>query len=276
MFVGEGAFAFPSNPKCMNDSMFRLDGKVAFVTGAASGIGAAVARMLAARGAHVLVGDRDTEAGEQVAGEIRAAAGAATFAAIDVSDPASVEAAFAVSDGVGKLGILVCCAGIGFVGGILGTTPADFERVMSVNAKGVFLCCQQAVTRLKATGGGAIVNIASIASKVSLSERFAYSASKGAVLMMTRSIAQDHVADGIRCNCVCPARVHTGLVDAYLAKNYAGQEAEKLAELSAAQPMGRMGTPEEIAGLVLYLCSDEAGFVTGVAYDIDGGVMGMR
>jgi 2-keto-3-deoxy-L-fuconate dehydrogenase len=254
-----------------------LHGKTALVTGAASGIGAAVARALASRGAHVVVADRDQLGGESIVREIANAGGRATFAALDVTAPVSVDAAFAASDVIGTLDLLVCSAGIGFIGDILATGPEDFDRLMSVNARGVFLCCQAAVKRMKATGrGGAIVNIASIAGKIALSERFAYAATKGAVLMMTRAIACDFVKDQIRCNCVCPARVHTAFVDAYLAKNYPGREAEKLAELADAQPMGRMGEPDEIANLVLYLCSDEAAFITGAAYDIDGGCMAMR
>jgi NAD(P)-dependent dehydrogenase (short-subunit alcohol dehydrogenase family) len=256
---------------------FRLDGRLAFVTGAASGIGAAVARTLAAQGAHVVIADRDTDGGGRVAEEISAAGGTADHVALDVSDPASVDEAFRAADVLGPLDVLVNCAGITFVGDILATTLPDFDRLMAVNARGVFLCSQAAVRRMKEDGrGGSIVNIASIASKVALSERFAYAATKGAVLMMTRALAADHIHDRIRCNCVCPARVHTALVDTYLAKNYPGQESEKFAELSAAQPIGRMGTPEEIAHLVLYLCSDEAAFVTGVAYDIDGGALAMR
>jgi 2-keto-3-deoxy-L-fuconate dehydrogenase len=130
---------------------------------------------------------------------------------------------------------------------------------------------------MKSSGrGGSIVNICSIAAETALAERFAYSATKGAVLAMTRCLAKDFVADSIRCNCVCPARVHTPFVDAYLAKNYPGREAEHFAQLSAAQPIGRMGRPDEVAALVAYLCSEEAAFITGAAYDIDGGVMAMR
>jgi len=256
---------------------FRLDNKRALVTGAASGIGEQIARLFARQGAYVFVGDINREAGERVVEEIRTEGGAASFVALDVADPDSVEAAFGEADQAGPLDILVNNAGVGFVGDILHTTLADFERLMAVNVRGVFLCSQAAVKRMAENGrGGSIVNIASIASKVALSERFAYGATKGAVLMMTRALACDHVGDNIRCNCVCPARVHTTLVDAYLAKNYAGREAEKFAELSAAQPLGRMALPGEIAHLVLYLASDEAAFVTGAAYDIDGGVLAMR
>jgi NAD(P)-dependent dehydrogenase (short-subunit alcohol dehydrogenase family) len=241
--------------------MFRLDHKRAIVTGGASGIGAAVVATLRAQGAAVQVLDLDPSADLQC----------------DVTDPDSVARAFAQADASGPPDILVCSAGIGFIGDILHTSPSDFDRLMAVNARGVFLCCQEAVRRMKNTGrGGAIVTICSIAAETALAERFAYSATKGAVLAMTRCIARDHVADAIRCNCVCPARVHTPFVDAYLAKNYPGREAEHFAQLSAAQPIGRMGRPEEVAALVAYLCSDEAAFVTGAAYDIDGGVMAMR
>lgn len=243
--------------------MFSLDGKRAIVTGGASGIGAAIVETLKTQGASVLVLDLSDHADLPC----------------DVSDPDSVSRAFAKADeeAGGPLDILVCSAGIGFVGDILKTTPADFDRLMGVNARGLFLCCQEAVRRMKASGnGGSIVNICSIAAETALAERFAYSATKGAVLAMTRCIAKDFVADNIRCNAVCPARVHTPFVDAYLAKNYPGKEAEQLAVLSSAQPMGRMGQPAEIAALVAYLCSDEASFVTGAAYDIDGGVMAMH
>ncbi|WP_395144644.1 SDR family NAD(P)-dependent oxidoreductase [Armatimonas sp.] len=241
--------------------MFRLDGKRALVTGGASGIGAAIAQTLKAQGARVLVLDLNDHADLPC----------------DVSEPDSVARAFAKADEHGPLDLLVCSAGIGFVGDILKTTPADFDRLMGVNARGLFLCCQEAVRRMKASGnGGSIVNICSIAAETALAERFAYSATKGAVLAMTRCIAKDFVNNKIRCNAVCPARVHTPFVDAYLTKNYPGKEAEQLAVLSAAQPMGRMGQPAEIAALVAYLCSDEASFVTGAAYDIDGGVMAMH
>lgn len=258
-------------------AIFDLNGKNALVTGAASGIGAEIARVLAFQGANVTIGDLNEDTGKATAQKLHDMAHNAQFARLDVTDEASVSQAVETASADGRLDILVNCAGIGFVGDILATKPADFDRLMNVNAKGVFLCCKEAVARMRTQErGGAIVNICSIAGKVALSERFAYAATKGAVLMMTRSIAADFVKNNIRCNCVCPARVHTPFVDAYLTKNYPGQEAEKLAELSAAQPIGRMGTTTEIAHLVLYLCSDEAAFTTGVAYDIDGGALAMR
>jgi 2-keto-3-deoxy-L-fuconate dehydrogenase len=247
-------------------SVLRLDGKHAVVTGGASGIGQAIVERLAEFGARVTVLDLNARDGFPF-----------RIIPTDVSNPESVAEAFAAIDEIAPVDILVCSAGIGFVGNILGTTPEKFDQLMGVNARGVFLCCQQVIQRLTDTGRpGAIVNICSIAAKVSLAERFAYSATKGAVLMMTKSIAQDYIHQGIRCNCVCPARVHTPFVDAYLAKNYPGQEAEKLAELSSAQPIGRMGKTSEIASMVHYLCSDEASYITGADYDVDGGTLAMR
>ena len=247
-------------------SALRLDGKHAVVTGGASGIGQAIVERLAEFGARVTVLDLNARDGFPF-----------RIIPTDVSNPESVAEAFSAIDEIAPIDILVCSAGIGFVGNILGTTPEKFDQLMGVNARGVFLCCQQVIQRLTDTGrSGAIVNICSIAAKVSLAERFAYSATKGAVLMMTKSIAQDYIHQGIRCNCVCPARVHTPFVDAYLAKNYPGQEAEKLAELSGAQPMGRMGKTSEIASMVHYLCSEEASFITGADYDVDGGTLAMR
>jgi len=203
---------------------FRLDNKSVLVTGAASGIGEQTARLFARQGARVAVADINAETGERVAAEIRRDGQRdALFVPLDVTDPDSVEAAFVrAEEAAGPLDILVNSAGISFVGDILQTTPADFDRLIAVNVRGVFLCSQAAVRRMKESGrGGCILNLASIASKVALADRFAYAATKGAVLMMTRALACDHVADNIRCNCVCPARVHTALVDAFLAGPYA-------------------------------------------------------
>ncbi len=253
--------------------MFRLDGKTAIVTGAGSGIGRAIASTFAAQGAQVYVLERDQSSADETVAGIHAAGGAATAVPCDVANAASVRAAFEQVDAVaGRLDILVNNAGIAHIGTVASTTEADLDRIYAVNVKGVFLCSQAGVARML-RGGGAILNLASIASLIGLTDRFAYSMSKGAVLTMTRSIAVDYVKQGIRCNCVCPARVHTPFVDGYLREHYPGREAEMFRTLSDYQPVGRMGSPEEVAALALYLCSDEASFITGQAYPIDGGVL---
>ncbi len=256
--------------------MFRLDGKTAVVTGAGSGIGQAIASTFARNGARVYALDRDLKAAGGTVESIRAAGGAASALDCDVAIAESVEAAFARIDAVqnsDRIDILINNAGIANIGTVENTSEADFDRVYSVNVKGIFLCSRAAVRRMLASGGGVILNLASIASLIGLTDRFAYSMSKGAVLTMTRSIAVDYVKRGIRCNCICPARVHTPFVDGYLRATYPGREAEMFKQLSEYQPLGRMGTPEEVAALALYLCSDEASFITGQAYPIDGGVL---
>ena len=254
--------------------MFELNGKVAVVTGAGSGIGEAIATLFGKQGAHVAVLDLDDNAAARVVDKIRSAGGEADAWSCDVSNGNSVRTVF--GEIVGKLAridILVNNAGIPGVGDILKTTEDDFDRVYRVNVKGVFLCAQAAVEQMLKQGSGVILNMASIASHVGLPDRFTYSMSKGAVLTMTLSIATDYVKRGIRCNCLAPARIHTPFVDGYLAKNYPGREKEMFEKLSQTQPIGRMGKPEEVAFLALYLCSDEASFVTGQSYPIDGGFL---
>ena len=253
--------------------MFDLQGKMAVVTGAGSGIGAAIARVFAARGAQVAVVDRDEAAARDVAAAIGRERGAATPYTCDVSQPDAVAALFAaVAAAHPRLDVLVNNAGIAHVGTVETTSPDDMDRLYRVNVLGVYLCAHEAVPIMLKQGGGVILNMCSVAALVGITDRFAYSMTKGAVLTMTRSIAADYVTRGIRCNCICPGRVHTPFVDGFLAKNYPGREQEMMKTLSEYQPIGRMGRPDEIAQLALYLCSDEASFVTGAAYPIDGGV----
>jgi 2-keto-3-deoxy-L-fuconate dehydrogenase len=247
--------------------MFSLQGKRAVVTGGGSGIGRAIAQLFAQQGAEVHIVELTTAAGEEAAAEIRQAGGRVQVHAADVSQQAQVLAVF---EAIGPLDILVNNAGIAHVGNVESTAEADFDRLFQVNVKGAYNCLYAAVPRLKAKGG-AIVNMASIAAVVGITDRFAYSMSKGAIYAMTLSVARDYLDSGIRCNSISPARVHTPFVDGFIAKNYAGQEEETFAKLSKSQPIGRMGKPEEVAALALYLCSDEAGFVTGCDYPIDGG-----
>ncbi|HEY3593513.1 MAG TPA: SDR family oxidoreductase, partial [Polyangiaceae bacterium] len=255
-------------------SAFDLSGKIAVVTGAASGIGRAIATKLSEHGALIAAIDLSREVLAETAAEVRNAGGQLEPFACDVSSAADVDATFAAIRRVfSRVDILVNNAGVAHVGTALNTDEEAFDRLYRVNVKGVFLCTKAVLPHMIDQGGGSILNLASIASFIALEDRFAYSMTKGAVLTMTRSVAIDFVKKGIRCNCVCPARVHTPFVDGYLAKSYPGREAEMFKKLSDYQPMGRMGRPDEVANLAVYLCSDEAAFVTGAAFPIDGGVL---
>ncbi|NIA52937.1 SDR family oxidoreductase [Massilia sp. TW-1] len=248
--------------------MFELNDKKAVVTGGGSGIGKAIATLFAERGAIVHVVDLNEAASAGVVEEIRAQGGQAVGHACDVSRQADVKA---LMERIGPIDILVNNAGIAHIGKADDTSEEDFDRVMSVNVKGVYNCLHAAIPQLRANGGGVIVNMASVAAWVGIKERFAYSTGKGAVMAMTLSVAKDYLQDGIRCNSISPGRVHTPFVDGFLARNYPGREAEMFAQLSKTQPIGRMATPAEVAALALYLCSNEAAFITGTDYPIDGG-----
>jgi 2-keto-3-deoxy-L-fuconate dehydrogenase len=259
-----------------NAHSFSLNGKIAVVTGGASGIGRAVAQRFASSGACLRVLDVDQEAAETVAGEIASGGGSAKAYRCDVSQQENVKAVFHQIFQDGRVHILVNNAGISHVGSLEGTSESAFDRVFSVNVKGMYNCMYASVAHMKENGGGTILNMASIAGTSGLADRFAYSMSKGAVVAMTYSVAKDYLAHNIRCNCISPARVHTPFVDGFLHRNYPGKEQEMFEKLEKSQPIGRMAQPEEIAALALFLCSDESSFITGSDYPIDGGFLNLR
>lgn len=255
----------------------RLEKKHAIITGAGSGIGQAIAERFAAEGALVEILERDAAAAGETLAKIVAAGGKAEVTEADVSDQAAVATGVdAMIAERGPIDILVNNAGIAHVGNLETTTGEDFDRVYSVNVKGVYHGMQAVIGGMVERKSGVILNMASVASTLGIQDRFAYSMSKGAVLTMTLSVARDYVDKGIRCNCICPGRVHTPFVDGFIRKNYPGEEEAVFEKLSQYQPIGRMGKPEEIASLAAFLCSEEAAFITGSAYDIDGGCTLLR
>jgi len=248
--------------------MFSLQNKKAVITGGGSGIGRAIASLFAKQGSEVHIIDLSIESAQDAVDEIKNAGGNVFSYACNVSSQADVKATF---EKIGNINILINNAGIANVGKADTTSEADFDRVMDVNVKGVYNCLFAAIPQFRLSGGGVILNMASIAAWVGISDRFAYSTAKGAVMAMTLSVARDYLSENIRCNSISPARVHTPFVDGFISKNYAGKEEEMFEKLSKSQPIGRMGKPDEIAALALYLCSEEAGFITGCDYPIDGG-----
>ncbi|MCL4841727.1 MAG: SDR family oxidoreductase [Bryobacteraceae bacterium] len=242
--------------------LFELTGKRALITGGASGIGEATARLFAGAGAEVVIADLD----DQRAAAVAASLPGARALHVDLTSEASVQAAFAQLD---RLDVLVNNAGIGLVGSIEETAAEDFDRLMAVNVRGVYLATRAAVPLLRAAGGN-IVNIGSVAGLVAVKRRFAYCATKGAVVAMTRQLAIEYAGE-IRVNCICPGTVDTPFVEAYLEKYHKHEKEEVRRQLGARQPVGRLGRPEEIAALALYLASGQAGFVTGSIMTIDGG-----
>ncbi|MBM3443228.1 MAG: SDR family oxidoreductase [Bacteroidetes bacterium] len=239
--------------------MLSLAGKQAVVTGGSSGIGYAIVQCFIAQGAQVHVLDLQPAADGQGEGY-----------ACDVSDQGQVATAIGA---IGRVDILVNSAGVSHIGKADNTSEADFDRLFRINVKGVYNCLHSVLPGMRSRRSGVILNICSVAATAGLNDRFAYSMSKGAVLSMTLSVAKDYIQEGIRCNCLSPARVHTPFVDGLLARTYPGREAEMFEKLSQTQPIGRMGRPEEIAHAALYLCSEEAGFITGCDYPIDGGFL---
>ena len=246
--------------------MFSLKNKKAVITGAGSGIGKAMALLFAQQGAEVYVLDISLEAAQAVVSEV--AFENLKAVRCDVSNRTSVQEVFAA---IGEHHILINNAGIAHVGNAENTAEEDFDRIVNVNIKGVYNCINASIPFMKKAGGGAIINMASIAAWVGIPDRFAYSTAKGAVAAMTLSVAKDFLQENIRCNSISPARVHTPFVDGFIAKNYPDNQAEMFEKLSKTQPIGRMAKPEEVATLALYLASDEAGFITGCDYPLDGG-----
>jgi NAD(P)-dependent dehydrogenase (short-subunit alcohol dehydrogenase family) len=248
--------------------MFQLNNKTAVITGGGSGIGKAISIAFARQGATVHILELSEEHAKEVAAEIKKDGGQVFIHACDVACQKAVLQTF---EKIGSIQILVNNAGIASIGKADTTTEDEFDKVMQVNVKGVYNCIYAAIPQLRKAGGGTILNMASVAALTGLSDRFAYSTSKGAIYSMTLSVAKDYIGENIRCNSISPARVHTPFVDGYLKKNYPGRENEMFEKLSKTQPIGRMGKPDEIASLALFLCSDEAAFITGCDYPIDGG-----
>jgi len=250
--------------------MYSLEGKSAVITGGGSGIGKAIATLFATQGATVHILEMNAEAAAAAITEINGSSAVlrAHAHSCDVSNQEQVKSVF---QEIGQVDILVNNAGIAHVGTVETTTEEDFTRVFDVNVRGAYNCLHAAIPLMKSQGKGVILNIASIAALVGITDRFAYSMSKGAIYAMTLSVARDYLADNIRCNSISPARVHTPFVDGFIAKNYPGKESEIFDKLSKSQPIGRMGEPAEVANLALFLCADEASFITGNDYPLDGG-----
>ena len=248
--------------------MFRLNNKIAVITGGGSGIGKAIAKLFAKQGATVHILEWNTDSANETADEIKKNDGKVFVQKCNVANQNEVLAIF---ESIGATNILVNNAGIAHIGKADNTKEEDFDRVMSVNVKGVYNCIHAAMPQLKKNDGGCIINMASVAAHVGIPDRFAYSTTKGAVMAMTLSVAKDFLQENIRCNSISPARVHTPFVDGFLKNTYPGKEKEMFEKLSKTQPIGRMGNPDEVAALALYLCSDEASFITGCDYLVDGG-----
>jgi len=252
-------------------SIFSLKGKTAIITGGASGIGKAIAQRFAAQGASIYILEFNKEKGEETLDEIVKNEGKAKFYECDVSRQEQVINIMAQIAEDGPIDILINNAGIAHVGNVENTSEEELDRIYQVNVKGIYNCIYAVIPYMKKKNNGCIVNMASVASVVGIADRFAYSMSKGAALTMTYSVAKDYLEHGIRCNSISPARVHTPFVDGFISKNYPGKEAEIFEKLSKTQPIGRMGKTEEVANLAVYLCSDEASFITGTNFPIDGG-----
>ncbi|OQY95280.1 MAG: short-chain dehydrogenase [Sphingobacteriales bacterium UTBCD1] len=249
-------------------NLFSLKNKKAVITGGGSGIGKAISLLFAQQGASVIILDTNSENAEETVSQIKNEGGLAIAHLCNVANQSEVIKIF---EEIGNFNILINNAGIAHIGKATTTSETDFDRILNINVKGVYNCLHAAIPHLIKSGGGVIINMASIAAWVGLADRFAYSAAKGAVAAMTLSVAKDYIHEGIRCNSISPARVHTPFVDGFIKNTYPGREPEIFETLSKTQPIGRMGKPEEVATLALFLASDEASFITGCDYLIDGG-----
>ena len=251
-----------------------MKNKTILITGGASGIGLALVEKFTTEGSDVYFIDSNGLLGRQVAKEFQEKGKSVTFLEVDIREESQVQ--HAIQSIPSKLDVLINNAGISHIGNLASTSLADFERLFAVNVSGMFLCSQAALPKLIEDGGGSILNMCSVAATMGIPDRFAYSMTKGATLSMTLSIARDYVSQGIRCNCISPGRVHTPFVDGFLAKNYPGKEQEMFEKLAATQPIGRMGTPTEIAELAYFISSDAGKFITGSNFTIDGGFTGIK
>jgi NAD(P)-dependent dehydrogenase (short-subunit alcohol dehydrogenase family) len=240
--------------------MFKLTHKKVVITGGCSGIGKSIALTFLAQGAEVHVIDLKPAA-EPLPSDI----------SLHLADITNIESVQAIANELGSIDILVNNAGIPQIGNLEKTSPSDFQNIFDVNVKGAYHCMYAFIPGMIQQKSGVILNMASVAASVGIPDRFGYSMTKGAIKSMTQSVAKDYIHQGIRCNCISPGRVHTPFVDGFIAKNYPDNQEEMFAKLSATQPIGRMAQPQEIAHLALYLCSDEAAFITGCDYPIDGG-----
>lgn len=250
--------------------MFDFKNKKVVVTGGGSGIGRAMSLSFAKQGAEIHIIDLDNPGTRNTLSEVQAIQSNAKLHLIDITQ---YEELLALALTIGPIDILINNAGIAQVGNLKNTAPADFQRIFDVNVKGAYHCMHAFIDGMVERGKGVILNMASVAASVGIPDRFGYSMTKGAIKSMTQSVAKDYIHQGIRCNSISPARVHTPFVDGFIAKNYPNNQEEMFQKLSATQPIGRMAKPEEIATLALYLCSDEAAFITGCDYPIDGGFL---